>query len=293
MVVNGFDRVAAPASYRDDVNAGFYNLYDSGVAYVEDISFIGEQTNFSRALYNSQDDNNALGQSYNDYEAEVIAGNSFDFVALHGASILAAGYSFASASHRAVESGAVLLDSYAAVDLILGKQRATAVGRGEGGYRYEALPKGLQHELQRYTSFGGSLMVTGSYLLTDTWQGAVADDSDRKFVEGVLHATFGGAMATRRGDVKSLSLSGMKETFSVKFNTELNDKIYCVESPEVVRPAGDGASTAMRYRTTNQGAAIAYNGKYRTFVAGFPFETIIEREERDKMMSEVLNFLIK
>ena len=293
LVVNGFDRVAAPASYRDDVNAGFYNLYDSGVAYVEDISFIGEQTNFSRALYNSQDDNNALGQSYNDYEAEVIAGNSFDFVALHGASILAAGYSFASASHRAVESGAVLLDSYAAVDLILGKQRATAVGRGEGGYRYEALPKALQHELQRYTSFGGSLMVTGSYLLTDTWQGAVADDSDRKFVEGVLHATFGGAMATRRGDVKSLSLSGMKETFSVKFNTELNDKIYCVESPEVVRPAGDGASTAMRYRTTNQGAAIAYNGKYRTFVAGFPFETIIEREERDKMMCEVLKFLIK
>lgn len=293
MVVNGFDRVAAPASYRDDVNAGFYNLYDSGVAYVEDISFIGEQTNFSRALYNSQDDNNALGQSYNDYEAEVIAGNSFDFVALHGASILAAGYSFASASHRAVESGAVLLDSYAAVDLILGKQRATAVGRGEGGYRYEAMPKALQQQLMRYTSFGGSLMVTGSYLLTDTWQGAVADDSDRKFVEGVLHATFGGAMATRRGDVKSLSLSGMKETFSVKFNTELNDKIYCVESPEVVRPAGDGASTAMRYRTTNQGAAIAYNGRYRTFVAGFPFETIIEREERDKMMCEVLKFLIK
>jgi hypothetical protein len=85
----------------------------------------------------------------------------------------------------------------------------------------------------------------------------------------------------------------MKETFSVKFNTELNDKIYCVESPEVVRPAGSGAYTAMRYRTTNQGAAIAYKGKYRTFVAGFPFETIIEREERDKMMSEVLNFLIK
>jgi hypothetical protein len=293
LVVNGFDRVAAPASYRDNESAGFYNQYDSGVAYGEDISFIGEQTNFSRALYNSQDDNNALGQSYNDYEAEVIAGNSFDYVALHGESILAAGYSFSSASHKAVESGAVMLDSYAAVDLILGKQRATAVGRGEGGYRFEAMPKAMQQQLKRYTSCGGSLLVTGSYLLTDTWQGAVADDSDRKFVEGVLHATFGGAMATRRGDVKSLSLSGMKETFSVKFNTELNDKIYCVESPEVVRPAGQGASTAMRYRTTNQGAAIAYKGKYRTFVAGFPFETIIEREERDKMMSEVLNFLIK
>lgn len=294
LVINGFDRVAAPESRRDDVNAGFYNLYDSGVAWGDDISFIGEQTNFSRELYQSQDDNNALGQSYNDYEAEIIAGNSFDYVALHGKSILAAGYSFASASHKAVGNGRVLLDSYSAVDLILGKQRATAVGRGEGGYRFEAMPDALQLVLAAYTAKGGSVMVTGSYLLTDTWTSPVAEDSDKKFVESVLHATFGGAMATRRGDVKSLSQSFMKETFSVKFNTELNDKIYCVESPEIVRPAGKGAYTVMRYRTSNQGAAIAYNGNtYRTFVAGFPFETIIEREERDKMMQEVLKFLIK
>ena len=293
MVINGFDRVSAPESRRDDASAGFYNAYDSGVAYIEDISFIGQQTNFSRELYQSQDDNNALGQSYNDYETEIIAGNSFDYASLHGASILAAGYSFASASHKAVEDGAISLEGYAAVDLILGKQRATAVGRGEGGYRFEAMPKAMQTRLTTYASKGGSIMVTGSYLLTDTWGSPVAKDADRKFVEGVLHATFGGSMATRRGDVKSLSHSFMKETFSVNFNTELNDKIYCVESPEIVRPVGSGAYTAMRYRTTNQGAAIAYNGKYRTFVAGFPFETIVEREERDKMMSQVLKFLIK
>ena len=293
LVINGFDRVAAPESHRDDVNAGFYNLYDSGVAWGNDISFIGEQTNFLRELYQSQDDNNALGQSYNDYETEIIAGNSFDYAALHGESILAAGYSFASASHKAVEDGRVLLDRYAAIDLILGKQRATAVGRGEAGYRFEAMPRALQTQLTAYTAKGGAIMVTGSYLLTDTWTSPVAKDSDKKFVEGVLHATFGGAMATRRGDVKSISQSFMKEPFSVKFNTELNDKIYCVESPEVVRPAGNGAYTVMRYRTSNQGAAVAYNGKYRTFVAGFPFETILEREERDRMMTEVLKFLIK
>ena len=293
LVINGFDRVSAPESRRDDVNAGFYNSYDSGVAWGSDISFIGEQTNFFRELYLSQDDNNALGQSYNDYETEVIAGNTFDFVALHGKSILAAGYSFASASHKAVEGGSVKLNDYAAVDLVLGKQRATAVGRGEAGYRFEAMPQALQKVLAAYTAKGGSIMVTGSYLLTDTWTSPVAKESDRKFVEGVLHATFGGAMATRRGDVKSLSLGFMKETFSVKFNTELNDKIYCVDSPEVVRPAGSGAYIAMRYRTSNQGAAVAYNGPYRTFVAGFPFETIVDEAERDKMMREVLKFLIK
>lgn len=293
LVINGFDRVSAPESRRDENTAGFYNSFDSGVAWGQDISFIGEQTNFARDLYLSQDDNNALGQSYNDYETEVIAGNTFDFVALHGESILAAGYSFASASRKAVEEGRVSLDDYPAIDLILGKQRATAVGRGEQGYRFEAMPDALQSALKSYTKNGGSIMVTGSYLLTDVWTSPVATDADRKFVEGVLHATYGGGMATRRGDVKSLSLGFMKETFAVKFNTELNDKIYCVESPEVVRPAGSGAYTAMRYRASNQGAAVAYNGSYRTFVAGFPFETIIDRAERDKMMTEVLGFLIK
>ena len=155
------------------------------------------------------------------------------------------------------------------------------------------MPEKLQKRLKSYTTSGGALMVTGSYLLTDTWQSPVAKEADRKFVEGVLHASFGGAMATRRGEVKSLSHSFMKSTYSVKFNTELNDKIYCVESPEVVSPAGSGAYVAMRYRTTNQSAAIAYNGKYRTFVAGFPFETILDEAERNKMMSSVLAFLIK
>lgn len=292
MVVNGFDRVSAPESRRDDTEAGFYNAFDSGVAYIEDISFIGQQTNFSRELYQSQNDNNALGQSYNDYETEIIAGNSFDFVALHGRAIVAAGYSFASASRSAVEQGDVTLSDYAAVDLILGKQRSSKVGSGSE-YRFQAMPEKLQKRLKSYTTSGGALMVTGSYLLTDTWQSPVAKEADRKFVEGVLHASFGGAMATRRGEVKSLSHSFMKSTYSVKFNTELNDKIYCVESPEIVTPAGSGAYVAMRYRTTNQSAAIAYNGKYRTFVAGFPFETILDEAERNKMMSSVLAFLIK
>ena len=292
LVVNGFDRVAAPVSYRGDKSVGFYNCYDSGVAYIEDISFIGEQVNFNSELYKSLNDNNALGQSYNDFETEVIAGNSFDFVALHGRSILAAGYSFASASHSAVQSGTVTLADYEAVDLILGKQRTTPVGAGEK-YRYEALPSLLQTQLQGYVNQGGSLMISGSYLLSDLWQSPTATEADRKFAEEVLHVSFGGAMATRRGEVKGAGLSLLRALPMVKFNTELNGKIYSVESPEVVTPAGSDAYIAMRYRDTNQSAAVAYNGSYRSLVLGFPFETIVDGATRDKMMDEVLAFLIK
>lgn len=292
LVVNGFDRVSAPMSRRTSSDAGFYNQFDSGVAYIEDISFIGEQTNFDRALYKSQDDNNALGQSYNDYETEIIAGNTFDFVALHGSSILAAGYSFASASHRAVAERCVDICSYDAIDIILGKQRATMVGSGDE-YRFEAMSEELQSALTEYTSQGGSLMVTGSYLLTDMWTSPVATDADRKFASEVLHVNYGGGMATRRGEVKGVLLSLFAKDFSVEFNTELTDEIYCVESPEVVRPAGKQAYTAMRYRASNQPAAALYTGSYRTFVAGFPFETIKSSEERDAMMKGILSYLIK
>lgn len=292
LVVNGFDRVSAPMSRRTNSDAGFYNNYDSGVPYIEDISFIGEQTNFDRMLYKSQDDNNALGQSYNDYEAEIIAGNSFDFVALHGRSILAAGYSFASASHRAVAEGCVDVNEYEAIDLVLGKQRAMAVGSGKE-YRFEAMSEELQEALTEYTSDGGSLIVTGSYLLTDMWTSPVATDADRRFASEVLHVNYGGGMATRRGEVRGVLLSLFAKDFGVEFNTELSDEIYRVESPEVVRPAGKQAYTAMRYRTSNQPAAVLYAGKYRTFVAGFPFETINSQEERDAMMSGVLGYLIK
>lgn len=292
LVVNGFDRVSAPMSRRTESDAGFYNQFDSGVAYIEDISFIGEQTNFDRGLYKSQDDNNALGQSYNDYEAEVIAGNTFDFVAVHGRSILAAGYSFASASHRAVAEGAVSVAGYEAIDLILGKQRATAVGSGKT-YKFEAISSKLQKVLKAYTAQGGSLMVTGSYLLTDMWTSPVATAADRKFATDVLHVSYGGGMATRRGEVKGVLQSVFKGDFGVEFNTELNDEIYCVESPEVVRAAGKQTYTAMRYRSTNQPAATLHSGKYRVFVAGFPFETILSAEERDAMMAGILGYIIK
>ena len=48
LIVNGFDRVSAPLSIQGDSIAGFYNYFDSGVGYIKDISFIGEQRNFDR-----------------------------------------------------------------------------------------------------------------------------------------------------------------------------------------------------------------------------------------------------
>lgn len=291
MVINGFDRVAAPMSIQGDSLAGFYNRYDSGAAYIEDISFIGEQTIFDRSLSRSENDNYALGTCYNDYETEVIAGNSFDYPALHGRAIMAAGFSFSSSSHKAVEDGIVALDDYDIVDLILGKQRTTTHGRGALGYHFEAMTEAMQQQLRSYTSEGGNLLISGSYLLTDLWHSPIATTADRTFAEEVLHVTFGGNMATRRGNVFAPASRLTRRGMELKFNTELCREIYCVESPEVVTPVGSRAFTALRYRSNSQSAAVGYRGDYRSLVVGFPIETITDQEQLNAFMEASLKFL--
>lgn len=291
MIVNGFDRVSAPMSVQGDSIAGFYNRYDEGVPYVRDISFIGEQHNFDRSLSKSDNDNYALGSSYNDYETEIIAGNTFDYAALHGRSIARAGYSFSSSSREAVESGEADLTRYDIVDLILGKQRSTSVGRGTSGYAFKTFTAELQQALRGYTDRGGALFVSGAFVATDLWHSPEATESDRDFACGVLHYSFGGNMATRRGEVRTVPSRFAARRSDMRFATCLNDSIYRVESPDVLLPAGKGAFTALRYTANNQGAGVAYIGKYRTFVVGFPFETITDAQTRDRFMSQVLRFL--
>ena len=293
MVVNGFNRVSAPMSIQGDSIAGFYNRYDSGAGYINDISFIGEQVIFDRKLSRAEDENYALGTSYTDYEDMVIAGNSFDYPALHGDDLHALGYSFCSTSAQAVERGDIDLLKYPIVDLILGKQRTTAVGRGAMGYRYKALSEAMQKAIRDYTANGGDIFVSGSYLLTDLWHGAEATDSDKAFAESVLHAKFGGNMATSAGKISTKPTKFASERIKLSFNTLPSEEIYSVESPEVITPSGSGAITALQYEGSKRSAAIAYRGDYSIFVMGFPYETILDSKERRALLEEILNWITK
>ena len=58
------------------------------------------------------DDNPGFGASGSELETRVIAGNTFDFVSVHGAALLKAGYDFASVSRKALLEGRVELRNY-------------------------------------------------------------------------------------------------------------------------------------------------------------------------------------
>ncbi|MBQ5623681.1 MAG: xanthan lyase [Alistipes sp.] len=292
LIVNGFDRVSAPISFQGDSIAGFYNNLDSGVGYLEDISFIGEQRNFDRRESRTENDNYALGSSYSDYESEVVAGNSFDYPALHGKSVVEAGFSFCSASVKSVEQGGVKLEKYPITDFIFGKQRSCQIGRGACDVDFEVFSEELQDKIRAYTEQGGAVFASGCYVASDLWHGVEADGEDRGFARSVLHYSFGGDMATRRHVARVVASPMKMSRQDVSFNREPSGVCYGVESPGSVVPYGKDAYIAMRYMTNNQSAAVAYNGtKYRTFVMGFPFETIMDEQQRHILMRGVLNFL--
>ena len=293
LVVNGFTRTSAPQRISTDTTAGFVHTHDGGVPYISDISFIGEQTIHDRKLNRSEDERNALGTSRSNYETKVIAGNTFDYPALHGASITEAGYSFSSTSAGAVEAAMVNLNDFHAVDLILGKQRTTTIGRNTTE-RHEALPEALQRALRTYAEAGGALLVTGAYALTDLYEDATAEDI--AFAEEVLHATFGGTDTEAHRVVTPITLALKRKTNTaligeVAFNTELRGDIYAVEAVDIVSPVGEGAHTILLY-DTDTSAAVAYAGSHRVIVVGFPFETITDSNERNRMMAKSLDYLL-
>ncbi len=292
LIVNGFDRVSAPASSRCDSLAGFYCDADAGVPDRRDISFIGKQKVYDLSKAQENNDRKALGASETFYESDVLTGNTFDYPALHGRSAVAAGYSFCSASAHALTEGRVAADGYGVLDLVLGEQRATVMGRGTSGVHFKAFPKHLQRVLRDYTARGGALFVSGSYVATDLWDTQYSDADDRAFAREVLHIERERGNAAERGRVRVVTGRGGFTRGDYTFNNDdyLDTSTYVAESPDAIKGV-NGGFAVMRYIENGRTAAVAADGAARTFVMGFPFETISDEGRRDRLMRDAVDFL--
>ena len=298
LVVNGFDRISAPADFvapapGDKEFAGFLDDQDHGVPYVQDISYIGQMREFRRAVPWMDDDASGFGDSYGDYETKVIAGNTFDYPFVHGAAILKAGYSFVSCSDEAVESGLVALKDYPVVDLILGKECQTKMGRGGvTPLQYKTFTQPMQQAIADYCGQGGNIFVSGAFVGTDLWDNRLAapEEADKKFATEVLKYKWRVGQAAKMGKVKTVASPFPSLTGEYTYHHELNEDSYVVEAPDAIEPATKDAYTVMRYSESNLSAGVAYQGDYKTYIMGFPFEAVRTEAEREALMNAVLNF---
>ena len=305
LVINNFDRVSAPVSFasKDSTYAGFNNRMDGGVPYLYDISYIGNQHEFRRAIPWMDDDSAGFGASESNYETKALAGNSFDYPAVHGKAWMAAGCNFVSASRGAVENHRIAMNHYTMADLICGEQLTTQIGRrGASELRYAVFPKGLREQIEDFTRVGGNILVSGAYVGSDLWEPVFdfeltdsrkADyfEPAQKFAQEVLHYRWMTNNAAVTGEVKGVQNPlGIPYKSRFIFNTELNDKLYCVESPDGLSPEGQGAYTVFRYAENNISAGVAYQGDYKTVILGFPVETLDTQEQVDCLIGEVARF---
>ena len=286
MVVNGFDRLAAPESRED----GFHNEFDSGVAYLQDVAFIGEQRVHDITKRREKVEQRALGVSYSDYQGKIVGGNSFDYPYLHGESLVAAGCSFYSASVAAVERGEVDLKAFDLVDIVLGKQRATTVGRGTAPVKYECFTTDFQSAIRDYLKLNRALFVSGAYIGTDLFNSG--DKFDIDFAENSLHFSFIGNLATKGAVVTTTTREAVcLPSRDYRFCREYRSDFYTVNSVDGII-ATKGATPLMRYPDSRLAAAVGYKGDHSTFVMTFPFESITDKGQRDELMHDIVKYLL-
>lgn len=261
LIVNGFDRTSGPAIIESPELQGFDMARDPGVPYISTTSYCGPQYAFDRTQ-TGKGEPDGLGYSTGEWEGMTIAGNTFDYPFVHGKAIqTAGGHSFVSCSDEAIEQSFIRMEDYPIVDLILGAEKNTLNGK-------------LQQRLNDYTRQGGNLLVSGSYL------GSIIPTS---LAQNTLKFTSGGSM----WGVTTGNVSGANTSFT--FPTQVNEKSYAVPAPDCLLPVR-GSYSAFVYTPGNYGAGIVYKGTdYRTFVLGFPFESIDNTRHRSRIMKAALD----
>ncbi|MDR3286660.1 MAG: xanthan lyase [Prevotellaceae bacterium] len=295
LIVNAFDRLSAPASFQTDtVIGGFVDQFDHGVPDKVDISYIGSQYEYRRDIAWMDDDSPGFGASHANYETQVIAGNTFDYPAVHGKAIAKNDFSFVSCSAKAVETEQVDMKKYEIVDIILGKQRQTKIGAGTDTAKFKTFTDKLQTAISNYCKHGGNIFVSGAFVASDLWDSGEIAERDTVFAQKVLHYKWRTGMASTDGRVKGVASAVMPKCDDYEFHNTLNQQSYVVEAPDGIEPADNSAATVLRYSENNISAGVAYKDNvYKTCVLGFPFETIKTDEERNNLMLKILNFFNK
>ena len=292
LIVNGFDRICAPAAFDNGKQAGFLVSEDEGVSYHENVSYVGDQYDFDRNSPWLDDDASGFGSSYADQESRIVPGNSFDYPYVHGKSFRSNGYGFISMSDEAFERQALNPSTFSVVDLIFGKEKTTTRMIGFPGRDFTIFTPGMREALTRMANTDGAkILVSGAYVGSDLK--LCGDSLARKFASELLHYTLRTNHGSKSGQIYTVNGWKKKDTEAYHYVNNWHPSIYKVESPDAIEPAGNGASVLFRYFGDNKSAGVCFNGKYASIVLGVPIEAISTDEERDALIGQLLRILNK
>jgi hypothetical protein len=300
LIVNNFNRLSPPAWFDTPTYAGFSDATDSGVSYGDEINFIGEVYQFRRSDPWTDDDNPGFGGSFTDKAGKLIPGNTFDYPAFHGRALLKAGFAVASMSADAFTR--LVPQGYLAADIICGKQVTTLVGRGAAENRYPVFPEAFRKAVTAFTASGSSVLISGAYIGTDATDRVydIAPDSTYRaeataFINNVLGYKWLTNFGSHSGKLVPYTNPYVRLGGDFHFVRDClagnENRVYQVENPDGILPAGDKSFAIMKYDDTKVTAGTAYDaGNYRCVAFGFPIETLVSPKEADRLLASVMNW---
>jgi hypothetical protein len=242
LIVNGFTRVSGPEWWSDSIYGGI-RPNSHAVPYGKGVNYIVEVYDFDSRNEWVTDDNCGWGMCYSDHMDHPSVGNTFDYSAMHGKVLAEMGYSYVTTSVDALDS----IAGYDAVDVILGKQKTTIMGKDTS---FHCMPMNLQHALTHYLQHGGRLLLAGAYIASD-----MTSEEDKAFIKNQLHYEFRTTNASKTGKIR---IERQLEKGNYTFRTEPNDTMIHTENADGIYPA-EGGIVVARFSEANVAAAIGYD----------------------------------
>lgn len=271
LMVDGFQRLAGPIPVDNDSIRGFRLDVDPGVLDVKSPVYCGSQYIFSKDSWNT------IGQSSNELEGMILAGNTHDYCTQYTQDILSGTteYNISSCTSSALPTFDT--SSFHLVNLIFGAQK-------QDGYslcNYKTFTSDLMSAINSYASKGGNLLLSGAFIGSDM-QGA----EERMFTGNIFKFNYETSLPLD----SITSIDGMNT--SVQVYHRPNELHYWVRTADVLRGT-EGSFCTMLYKQTDLPCAIAYNGTDRKALSfGFPLECITDETVRRSIINASLQFLL-
>ena len=216
LIVNGFHRLASPAVRNNSAEQGFDLEMDAGVSYGRTAGWLGYQISFDKTQM-GKETRSGLGFTNDSLMGQFIAGNDFNYVRTHAEAIATAKrYNIASCSSEALETNDIHPTQYQMMDLILGLEK----NDGWALRQYQAFSPMMRQHLKLFTSRGGALLVSGSYIGSDMNMPA-----ERRYLEDILKISYEGV---NTDSLRRDTIEGLGKTF--EFYRHLNETHYAPRS---------------------------------------------------------------
>ncbi|MEQ1552771.1 MAG: N-acetylmuramoyl-L-alanine amidase, partial [Ferruginibacter sp.] len=204
--------------------------------------------------------------------------NRYDYMIEHAEALGACNINIAfdGCQNEAVINGTVLLSTYNAVDWFTGEE--STIDRS-----LDATEISL---LKAYLNAGGNLLITGAEIGWDIGRAASAN-VDLDFYNNYLKANYIG------DDAGSYDFTGTAALFNTQSGTFDNSTngYYDVDFPDRVSANGGGTVALNYVAGTADGAAIGFQGSYKSLYFAFPFEAITSTTVRNNLMCNTVAYL--